>query len=92
MGFFSKLFTGVSSWSDADLQQELSKTYEDSKKAQNSLDFSDRASIERWEVRNESINLKQEEILAEIKKRGISENNFHSEIQKLVDEYKKKKG
>lgn len=73
MGFFSRLFMGVSSWSNYELQNELTKTDYDSKRARESLNFSDHASIDRYHAREKQINLKRNQLLAEIKKRGISE-------------------
>lgn len=87
MGFFSKLFMDVSSWSNYDLQEELSKTNKDSLMARQSLDFSDRASMERWDKREKEIDEKRNKLLAEIKKRGISEHVSFEDYVKNSKKY-----
>lgn len=87
MGFFSKLFMGVPSWSNYDLQEELSKTNKDSEIARKSLNFRDLASVNRWQEREKRIELKRNEILAEIKKRGIRETVSFEDYVKHSKKY-----
>jgi len=89
MGFFSKMLTGVSSWSDKDLQEENVKlTAEISKRQVSNALFDPATSDMVMNLLNQQ-RQKRDEIMAEIKKRDIRETYMDSRVQEILDNYKK---
>ena len=89
MGFFSKMLTGVSSWSDKDLQEENVKlTAEISKRQVSNALFDPATSDMVMNLLNQQ-RQKRDEIMAEIKKRGIRETYIDPRVQEILDNYKK---
>ena len=89
MGFFSKMFTGVSSWSDKDLQEENVKyTAEISKRQISKALFDPVTSVMENNLLNQQ-RQKRDEIMVEIKRRGISETYVDPRVKEILDNYKK---
>ena len=89
MGLFSKMFTGVSSWSDKDLQEANVKyTAEISKRQISKALFDPVTSARENNLLNQQ-RQKRDEIMAEIKRRGISETYVDPRVQEILDTYKK---
>lgn len=89
MGFFSKMLTGVSSWSDKDLQEENVKLTAEIAKRQVSNALFDPATSDMVMNLLNQQRQKRDEIMAEIKKRGIRETYMDPRVKELLDNYKK---